>query len=1181
MKKFRETGFLREVGSYEFLLKMKLLIIFLMLGILQSTASVYSQQQKLALQFENATLVDVFEEIEQNSEFTFLYSNEDVESVKGINLRVANATVDQILDACFTGTALTYTVNDRLVIIKQADSPVLIKDKVKSELETEQQKKEIKGKVTDQSGDPLPGVNVVVKGASNIGTITDFEGNYSIEVPTDAEALEYSFIGMVPQTIVIGNSSVINVTLESSTESLDEVVVTALGIQRKVKALGFSAQQIGEDNLSEAREVNVSNFLTGKIAGVQVSGSAAGTGGSTTVTIRGNSSLTGNNQPLYVVDGIPIDNQGHDSGGLSGGNDYGDGIGNINSEDVESISVLKGPNASYLYGSRGANGVILITTKSGKARKGIGVEFNSSTSIEKINLTPKVQNKYGTGYEGTNLYGKMVEINGKSYETLPAWHGDNWGPPLDGRRVVVDPFVFPGEEPRTLTLLPQDPNNIRDFWETGLIANNFVAFTGGDEKTSARLSFGNTNIKGITPKNKGVRNTINLRASSKLTNKLSFDGKVNYTNTKYENRPNLGETSDNYVYSLSVMGRYVPLDFLKKYYEKTGDYGRWPGIKYNPYYVLNELKNNDQRDRIIGFASLRYEFTDWLNLTARSGLDWYSEERQKTWPVGAKGRANQKGRLVETSRKVKESNSDFLLTASGDISSNFSGSFSFGGSLLKQYTTEMSWDARDFKAEGVYHVSNAQDIRPENYLWEKEIQSLYFMSQLAYKNYLFVDISGRNDWSSTLGRNNYSFFYPSVSTSFVFTDAFEMNSNILSFGKLRASWAQVGNDSDPYLTKIGYRSYTTNYNGHGYADVSTRLPAVNLKNELTESWEVGADLRFFKNRLSIDLTYYDGATKNQILPVQVSSSSGYQTVVINAGEIKNSGLEMVLNAGIIRSGSGFKWDLSFNYAKNESKVVELAPGIETYLLVDSYPNIIEARPGQRFGNIIGYKYKRAPDGRRIVGSKGSYLKETDKSILGNITPDWIGGLNNSFSYKGFFMNFLIDFVQGGQLTSTTKYQMIRKGSALITEEGRRPRDTDDQGNQLPYVGVLDGVVEITDANGNVTGYEENTQAVDGQTYWATRGWQRIGEEFVLDASYIMLRELIFGYNFKPNVLKKTPFKGVRVSVVGRNLFYLEEHMQDMGISPESAPNTSAGARGVEVLSMPTTRTFGVNVNLTF
>ncbi|NOY96809.1 MAG: TonB-dependent receptor plug domain-containing protein [Chlorobi bacterium] len=392
MKKFRETGFLREVGSYEFLLKMKLLIIFLMLGILQSTASVYSQQQKLALQFENATLVDVFEEIEQNSEFTFLYSNEDVESVKGINLRVANATVDQILDACFTGTALTYTVNDRLVIIKQADSPVLIKDKVKSELETEQQKKEIKGKVTDQSGDPLPGVNVVVKGASNIGTITDFEGNYSIEVPTDAEALEYSFIGMVPQTtIVIGNSSVINVTLESSTESLDEVVVTALGIKRKVKALGFSAQQIGEDNLSEAREVNVSNFLTGKIAGVQVSGSAAGTGGSTTVTIRGNSSLTGNNQPLYVVDGIPIDNQGHDSGGLSGGNDYGDGIGNINSEDVESISVLKGPNASYLYGSRGANGVILITTKSGKARKGIGVEFNSSTSIEKINLTPKVQ----------------------------------------------------------------------------------------------------------------------------------------------------------------------------------------------------------------------------------------------------------------------------------------------------------------------------------------------------------------------------------------------------------------------------------------------------------------------------------------------------------------------------------------------------------------------------------------------------------------------------------------------------------------------------------------------------------------------------------------------------------------------------------------------------------------------
>lgn len=1126
---------------------------------------------------KNASVVQLFNELEQKTEFHFTYDEHVVlRSKSKISISGRQKSVEEILLKVSEQAKLRFKqINNNINV-----SPLKDKSEEKT-IEILIQGVTITGKVTSlDDNEGLVGVNVIIKGTSQ-GTVTDLEGNFTLEVPDENSILVFSSVGYTTTEISVGNMSVIDVVMAPDITSLSEVVVTAFGIEREKKALGYSAQELEGEELSAAREVNVANYLTGKVSGVQVSNPSSGTGGSTTVTIRGNSSLTGNNQPLYVVDGIPIVNLGHSSGGLWGDNDYGDGIGNINPEDVESISVLKGPNASALYGSRGANGVILITTKSGKARKGIGVEFNSTTSIETLNLVPERQNKYATGYEGTNLYGHLVEIDGTYYETMDTWHGDSWGPPLDGRRTIVDPFIYPGEEPRTLVLLPQDPNNIRDFWENGLIANNMLSFTGGNENTTARLSIGNTYTKGITPNHSGNRTTINLRANSKLTNRLSIDAKINYTNTAFDNRPNLGSSSDNPARNLATMGRYVPMDFLKEYYETTGSWGRWPGISYNPYYIVNELKNHDVRNRVIGYASIKYDFTDWLSLSLRSGLDWYSDEREKIWPVGARGGSNKNGRLIEDMYKVTESNTDFLLTANGKLSNNFSGYFSVGGNLLKQYSNQMRWDARDFKADGVYHVSNAQDIRPSNYLWEKEMQSLYFMGQLAFKNYLFLDITGRNDWSSALGKDNYSYFYPSVSLSWVFTDGFEMSSDILTFGKIRASWAQVGNDSGPYMTQSGYSSYTTTYNGQGYASMSGTIPAFDLKNELTESWEIGLDLRFFQNRLGVDLTYYNGVTKNQILPIQISNSSGYQRVVINAGEIKNSGIEMTLNAGILRSKSGFNWDLTFNYAKNNSEVVDLAPGIETYLLVDNYPNDIEARPGEAFGNIIGYKYKRSPDGRRIVGSGGNYSRESEKSILGNITPDWIGGLNNSFSYNGIFLNFLIDFVQGGEFSSSTKYQMVAKGTGLFTEEGRRPQDTDDAGLQLPYVGILDGVVEITDGDGNVTGYEENTRTVDGQTYWATRAWSEIGEEFVLDGSYIMMRELMIGYNFKSSILKNSVFRGIRIALVGRNLFYLEEHTQNMGISPESSPNTSAGARGIETLSLPTTRTFGLNINLTF
>lgn len=1043
------------------------------------------------------------------------------------------------------------------------------------------QERTITGTVNSaEDGLSLPGVNVLVKGTS-IGTITDANGKYSIIVPSDAQTLEFSFVGMRLYIATIGNSTVIDVSMLVAIESLEEVVVTSLGIERKKKALGFSAQKMEQEDMTAARELNVANYLTGKIAGVQVSGTSSGTGGSTVVTIRGNNSITGNNQPMYVVDGVPITNYNHAGGGMWGDQDYGDGIGGINPEDVESMTVLKGPNASALYGSRGANGVILITTKSGKRRKGIGVEINANVLFDKINLVPTFQNKYFHGWEGTNLGGSFVEIppgSGEYYETISSGASSSWGPPLDGRRTIVDPFVYPGTEPRTLVLLPQDPNNVRDFYETGVIQNTTVAFTGGTDKSTVRLSLGNSFTKGIIPNHRVDRQTINLITSTQITDKFSFNAKINYIHTKGKQRPALGSSRDNVVRYLATIGRATPLDFLKEYYENTGDGRRFPGMPYNPYYVVNELKNNDHQDRIIGFVSLKYDFTNWLSLMARAGTDFHTESREKTWPVGSSGGTNSKGRITQTNYNVSESNYDALLTASGNLSDSFTGSLSLGANLLKQKYERQGWDGRNFKADGVYDISNCQDFYPSYYMSQKEMQSVYFMGQIGYKNFLYLDITGRNDWSSALGKDNYSFFYPSVSASWVFSENFRLGSGVITFGKIRASWAQVGNDSNPYLTQSGYNSYTTSFNGQSYASMSTQVPLFDLKNELTSSWEIGGDIRLFKNRIGLDLTYYNGRTINQILPITISNSSGYSRVVINAGEIENKGLELLLNVTPVNMSNSFRWDITFNYAKNHSTVIELAPGIETYKIADHYPNDVEARPGEAYGNIIGYAFKRSPDGRRIVGPGGSYQRETQLSVLGNITPDWIGGLNNTFAYKNLSFNFLIDFVQGGELSSATKYQMTAKGSGLFTEEGRRPQDTDDQGNQLPYVGVLDGVVEIFDAEGNVTAYEENTKAVDGQTYWASRAWGGPTEEFVLDASYIMLREVMLGYQFK---LKTSSVAGIRLSLLGRNLWYIEEHMQNMGISPESAPNTSAGYAGIESLSMPTTRTYGLNVKFTF
>jgi len=1120
-------------------------------------------QHIVSLDLNDVSLKTCLKTIRHETGVGFLYSGRDINKVKNISVNVINERLDEVLNQILLDNGFTYKIQNEVILIRKIPAPIpepviIPENKV--------QEKSIQGVVSDEDGNPLPGVNVVAKGTS-IGTITDANGHYFITVPLDAQTLEFSFVGMQTQEVAIGNSTVIDISMQIAMEAMEEVVVTAFGIERETKALGFSAQELQQPDFAENRDISVVNYLTGKVAGVHIRSTAGGVGGSSYVSIRGNSSLRGgNNQPLYVVDGIPIDNSHLQEASRGGGNDFGDGISNINPDDVESISVLKGPNAAALYGARGSNGVILITTKSGEAKKRISVEINSNITIDRLSMFPKVQNMYALGYGGVDLDAQWVDIDGTFYPAFNSGAQDSHGPPLDGR-LIVDPF-----DPTQSTVIPlvaQPEDNLRDFYETGVTNTNTVAIAGGNEIFNARASISDMSAKGITPNHKVNRQTFNLRTSGRITDKFTFDAKVNYIQTKGENRPNLGQSLDNPVRLLTVLGRHLPLDMLKENSDISTGIG---GALTNPYYIVENLTNEDVRNRFIGFLSLKYQFNDWLNLMARSGTDFYTTSMNKRWPVGSFGRNNRDGRLLNNTYNVQESNSDILLTASKEITSNFSTTLSVGANRLTKSYERTGWDARVFKSEGVYDVSNAEDVRPDYHFWKKEIQSVYFMGQFGYSNFLFLDVTGRNDWSSTLGENNYSFFYPSVSASFIITDALNINSDILTFGKIRASYAHAGNDADPHMTVAGYRSYTNTFGGQGFSSVNSTIPLLDLQNEMTKSYEFGMDLRLFKNRLSLDVTYYNGVTENQILPINLSGATGYGSVVVNAGKIENKGIEIILNVNPVRLNNSFRWDVSFNYAKNNSMILELASGLESYRLYSGL-GTIEARVGHPYGDIVGRPYIRNDDGRRIVASNGAYPKAKFTEVVGNITPDWIGGLNNTFSFKGFALSCLIDIVTGGEMLSDTRSEMAAKGTGKFTLEGREDPNS-------PF-GAVEGVVEVLDAEGNVTGYEENTNEVPAEYYWGVRAWRRIAEEFVLDASYISLREVSLSYTLKP-LLKKSPFSSVRLSLIGRNLFYFKEHTLDMGISPESSSiNSQAGAQGIEALSLPSTRSFGLNINLMF
>ena len=1001
----------------------------------------------------------------------------------------------------------------------------------------------VSGTVTSQSdGTGLPGVTVVEKGTSN-GTITNADGKFDIKVASGKVTLVFSFIGMKTVEVAVNDQSSVAVSLASEDIGLDEVVVTALGISRDKKSLGYAVSEVDGESLSTVKELNVVNSLAGRVAGVVITQGTFGPGSSSRVVIRGNNSLTGNNQPLYVVDGVPVDNTGFGSSNSSdtgeySKSDYGSGISDLNSEDVESVSVLKGPNAAALYGSRAANGVILVTTKKGKLNQGLGVSYTGNYTFETPMLLPEFQNVYGQGTQG-NTSGDLGELRNS---------GGSWGAKMDGSQKLY----WNGE---TRAFAPQT-DNVKNFFETGSTFIHTVALEGGDQKASVRFSYTNTSADAIVPGTKLSRHNFNLRTTYNFTEKLSFDAKVTYFLQDGQNRPMMGtEGVMAYLYPIprntviSDLEDYQnPADYKVKTYS-NGSVG-------NPYWFMLHDINNDSRTRFQGFAKANYTFTDELSAFVRVGTDMISEKIETVkqyghWFYGG-------GRLNNSMTKLSETNIDALIMYKKTLNDKISFDINAGANHMYSTYEGMSIFAQNFKIPTKPTLESAASNSPGyTPLREKIINSVYGNAQISFNQILYLEGSVRNDWSSTLPETNWSYFYPSASASVLVNEILDWQP--MNYGKVRLGWAKVGNDTDPYQLQNSYNlsSASDSYLG---LTILTRPSVRNnpdLKPEQVSSIEFGGEFRFFDNRLYTDLSFYDRKSQNLIMNVPIPASTGYAYEHTNVGEMQNTGFEMLLG-GLPVSTKNFKWDVALNFSTNKNKLNSLIEGVDQLTLTTSNSGAVEvvAKVGGGYGDIYATTYKRNDDGNILVDAQGRYMVASEKTFVGNYQPDWVGGLTNTFTYKDISLRFLIDARIGGKVYSGTDAALDAAGVSANSLEYRE-----------------DGVV----IDGYLEDGTKNTTSISAQQYWGS--YSAIGENYVFDQTNIRLREMSLMYNLPSSLLSKTFIKGASLGVTGRNLFFLYRALDNY--DPEGSSSASNFSQGVLFYNMPTTRSVGFSVNVKF
>ena len=1029
----------------------------------------------------------------------------------------------------------------------------------------------ITGKVTSaKDGDPLPGVSVQVKG-TNTGTSSDGGGSYSIAA-SQGSTLIFSYIGFETKEVNIGNQTIVDISLSEDISSLEEVVVTALGIKKDAKKLGYATTTINAAAITENRSPNFMNTLQGKIAGVNISSLGTGPGGTSKIRIRGQSSIGGQNNPLIVVNGVPIDNTnfgtnpgnaGADNsiGVRGGGNtsDGGDGLSSINPDDIETMTVLKGATAAALYGSRAKDGVIMITTKTRGDKKGIGVSYNSNfTNDTPLDFTD-YQYLYGQGEAGI----RPTAAN----PTSGQWSfGEKIQPGMT--QVLFDGVTVP---------YTAFNNRIRYFFRDGQNFTNTVSIGSSNEKGGMNLSFSNTDNKGIVPNNSMNRKTINLGFSYQLSKKLSFQGNANYSKELNKNPPNIANQDNSIPTAIYNMANTMPFDLLEaKKFNAAGNefvYSRFLN-RTNPYFTLSEQFQNILRDRLFGNISVKYNILPWLFVQGRVGQDYWSRDQDyNNFPTGqaslsAAPAGFVNGTYTQESRRFRETNTDILISGNkkfGDIGVELN----VGGNQMYRRSDVNSVQVQDFVVRGLYTVMNGRVKDPQYGLSERAVNSVYSSAEVSFKEFLYLNGTVRNDWFSTLSPANRSILYPSVSASFVFSQAFETMPNWLSFGKLRAAYAEVGSDTDvsPYANNLFYGINSNLFpNPAGAAQpvggsLGTVVPNADLRPMRVSEKEIGVELKFFKGRVGLDAAIYQKLTSDQIVSAQISDASGFISRLINSGRSRNNGVEALLTLVPVQT-KNFQWDVSFNGSYNKTKVLSLLTDVAgERITVGSHVFNGELRQvvGQEMGQIYGFGFKRNANGDIIHGANGIPQRTPDLISYGSALPKWVGGINNAITFKSISLSALVDFKLGNMMLSGTNFNAVRHGLHQMTLPGR------DTGG---IVGV--GVNEKG---------EVNAVKAQPQDYWSVVRSLALIEPVVYNGGYWKLRQVTAGYDFSKFIPKNVPLNTVKLSFVANNVLLLKKWIDN--IDPESFGYSSDNLVGMESTGLPTTRSLGFNLNVKF
>ena len=1086
----------------------------------------------------------------------------------------------------------------------QASSPA---NKTNLVGEQQNQGKIVSGKVTDAGGEPLIGVAVAVEGTSK-GLITDFNGNYKLEVPSENSVLIFSFVGFEQQKITVGSQTEINVIMAENVQQVDEVVVTAMGIKRQSRELGYAMSSISSKQLSEVGATSFTSALYGKASGVKITTAPGGATSASNVQIRGINSLNYNQQPLYVVDGVVIRNDAQYGAGGANNNNYwddqrirGNGALDINPNDIESLNILKGASATALYGSDAASGVIVITTKKGTKKKGLGVDLSYNLSVEEVAFTPKFQNTYGPGYDRANNLALgataegWIEDPSSPSGVRPYFRAyGSFGPKMDGRQVTWWDGSVQSYTARK--------DNYKDIYRTGMTSNANVAISDNSEKLNYRFTASRLDYRGTQEGSNQQKNTFGLTSSLKMSDKLSFDVYANYINTITKNRPyQLGQVLGSFS---GFFSRTEDMSLMKKRFqtEEGYKYATFGSERNEDAFIYSiratnlldffwqQMKNKytETENRLISSATMNWDIVDNLHFRGRIGSDYTgvsSEQKQYTeYPTAYNSSSSSTGGYHVTSGHYSVLYTDLLLSYHKNFNDIFNMSVSGGfQSRDENYKDESSSTTSGLVTENWFSLSNSYGVLSTDFTRKEMLKYAYLgMFSLSYKNFLFLEGTARQEHASTLPADNNSYFYPSVNSSVIFSDILNLP-EFWNYGKFRASYGIVGNAPPMYESNISYtqNSLQTVNGSVPQLSLSSNYGNDNLKAERKKEYEFGIEAQFLNNRLGFDASYYNNKIEDQILQLSTAASVGATSQLVNVGEIGNSGFELSVNATPIFK-NGFKWDVRFNYSTNKSKVNSLATGIDEIVFYTAEQSAIKlvAGEGERLGNIYVYDIAKDDNGNRLISDDGYYIIDQSKYVkAGNIMPKAVGGLSNTLSYKGFSLDFSIDYRIGGKMISPSMKYM--RGAGLL-ENSMQYRDAEHGGitytaDNVTYNDgvILDGIVQSTG--------EKNTTVLDAASYymntfdWGGSTWNREGAIF--DNSYIKMREIVFGYKIPTKISEKMHLNNLRVSLAGRNLFYFWRTLENL--DPEAPLGTKWWSQGIDVGSTAASRSFGIILNASF